>query len=137
MKQKFIKINIAKSLYLSIFLISKFIYCQPPLPIGYEPSSSNENCKTKGERSHPKSFSDCNTESTSTQVCCFLQGTNNGEKYEGCIAMDMEMFSNRTVFYNDKKFSGTLICDVNYNSNFYFNFTYLFYFCLLLLMVFF
>ena len=97
---------------------------------GFPPRDSNatfaEKCKEKGERERARSFSDCNTLRSSDEICCFITGDNNGEKYEGCIAMDLELFSNKSLTYEIKSFSGTLICDANYNSGNNFKNTYMF-----------
>ena len=127
------KINIKTSLFLILFYFSKVINSQPDIP-GLDFIDTSK-CKAKGER-HPRGFSDCNTESTSEYICCFLTGTNNGVKYEGCIGMDLELFSNKSFSYQVKDISGTLICDANYNSDFYYKYKSLFYFCFFMLIIF-
>ena len=133
MIQEYNKINLKTSLILFIILLyfSKLINSQMDIPGIILPNT--EKCKLKGER-RPKGFSDCNTESTSEFICCFLTGTNSGEKYEGCIGMDIEIFANKSFSYEVKDISGTLICDANYNVGFYFKYRF-FNFCLFVLII--
>ena len=133
MLQQYNKINIQTALFIILFYFSKVINSQPEIPGVVFPDTSK--CKSKGER-HPRGFSDCNTESTSEYICCFLTGTNNGQRYEGCIGMDLDLFSNRSLSFQVKDISGTLICDANYNSEFYFKYKSLFYFCFFILIIF-
>ena len=76
-----------------------------------------ENCKLKGE-SEVKQFSDCDKVSnyTNNQICCYVFGINtDGSSYKGCVAMDLDIFGNKTMEYKSDKLTGTLICDINYN----------------------
>ena len=101
-----------------------------PLPPGYTTSVNAEKCKEKGEKGRARKFADCKPESDNSSICCFFTGTYNGEKYEGCISMDMEIFSNRSIKYNFNSVSATLICQDNYNFDKFINYRYLFYFYL-------
>ena len=81
-----------------------------------------QNCKLKGEKG-VRQFSDCDLESnyTNNQICCYVSGINsNGTDYNGCIAMDANMFGNKTLKYESHKITGTLICDKNYNCGKYY-----------------
>ena len=81
-----------------------------------------ENCKLKGE-SEVKQFSDCDKASnyTNNQICCYVFGINtDGTSYRGCVAVDLEIFGNKTTEYKSDKLSGTLICDLNYNFDKYY-----------------
>ena len=94
-----------------------------------------ENCRLKGERG-VRSFSDCDLESnyTNNQICCMISGINANETdYNGCIAMDANIFGNKTLTYESDKITGTVICDKNYNSGNYFNNIFIFFIYVLLL----
>ena len=81
-----------------------------------------ENCRLKGEKG-VRHFSDCDIESnyTNNQICCFVTGINtNGTDYNGCIAVDANIFGNKTLKYESNKLTGTLICDKNYNCGKYY-----------------
>ena len=131
MDKKYSIINIRISLILIFFYLLKLIYAQLP----GVPSFNDGKCKEKGERGHPRGFSDCNTESTSDIICCYLTGTQNGEKYEGCKGMDMIVFANKSFSYEIKDISATLICDANYNNDFYYKYNAFFYILLLILII--
>ena len=149
--QKYGKMDIIKLIFFSMFLFlqttnceTTYVYYQPtttnptnqpdPIPIPSD-DEAVAKCKKRGEIGHVRSFSDCNTESSFMNICCFLTGTNNGEKYDGCIAMDREIFANKSLSYKVKTISGTLICDENYNSDIFFNFNIFFlYFYIFILM---
>ena len=86
-------------------------------------------CKSKGDSQNVRLFSDCNTESDydNDLVCCLISGNDlDGTKYKGCIAMNNFMFSNKSLSYESDGISGTVICDENYNSDFYLKVLYFF-----------
>ena len=94
-----------------------------------------ENCRLRGEQ-RVRHFSDCDLESnyTNNQICCMISGINaNGTLYNGCIAMDANIFGNKTLTYESDKITGTVICDKNYNSGNYFNNIFIFSIYVLLL----
>ena len=139
MKIKNNKIYIQISLFLIIFFIIKTISAQTGFSSGDSNATFADKCKEKGERGErgrARSFSDCNTLRSDDEICCFITGDNNGEKYEGCIAMDLELFSNKSLTYEIKSFSGTLICDANYNSGNNFKNTYMFIYIFFLFLLF-
>ena len=98
-------------------------------------SATAEKCREKGERGRPRKYEDCKSESDQNNTCCFITGTYNGENYKGCIAMDAEIFANRSVKYNFKSISATLICLDNYNFDKFINNSFLFYFYLFILIL--
>ena len=109
-------------LFLILFVYSNIIISQ--IFPGMETSASSLKCKERGERFRPKSFSDCDVETVNTTICCFFTGTYNGERSEGCVAMDRDIFSNKSVNIEYGKVSAILICDSNYNYEKYFKNTY-------------
>ncbi len=132
MDKKYSIINIRIFLIFSFFYLLKLINSQNIPGIPY---TNTEKCKEKGERGHPRGFSDCNQESTSDAICCYLTGTNDGERYEGCIGMDMLVFANKSFTYKIKDIELTLICDANYNNEFYFKYKDFYYLILLFLIL--
>ena len=130
MKSKHNLIKLILILYISL----KSVNAQP-MPPGMNPPSNSEKCKEKGERGHPRQYEDCKSENDENNVCCFLTGTYFGEKYEGCIAMDMEIYGNRSVKYEFNSISATLVCQDNYNFDKFINNRYFFYFNLFLFVV--
>ena len=104
-------------------------------PQNIAPSANAEKCKERGEKNHARKFEDCKSESNQNNTCCFITGTYYGEKYEGCIAMDAEIFANRSVKYNFNSISATLICQDNYNFEKFINNRFFLYFYLFILIL--
>ena len=122
-----------------ILYIIKIINCQYETFFYLTPDELYRinKCKNKGTTQNVRTFSDCNTESDieNKSICCLVSGyESDGTKYRGCIAMNSDMFSNKTVSYESDFISGKVICDENYNSDFYYKSLIIFYINLFLVL---
>ena len=92
-----------------------------------------EECKKKGERFGVREFSECEKESdyVNNYICCYYNGKNGTSNQEGCIALDYEIFVNKTVSYKvNDDISFNIICDTNYNFAYYYKNSFIFIFCI-------
>ncbi len=96
-----------------------------------------DNCKERGLKNRVKSFSECEKESNYAggKICCFYNGKNGSSYYEGCISLDSEIFSNKTVSYDFDTISFSIICDNNYNSGIYYKKSIIFIFFFFLFII--
>ena len=79
-------------------------------------------CKATSNRKRVKQFSDCFniTHIANKQVCCYLYGANADKTHtEGCIAVNSDLFWNKSISYSSGSISGNLICTEDYTSNNY------------------
>ena len=114
-------------LFIIIFIFTKQI----------KSDNSVDNCKERGLKNRVKSFSECEKESNYAggKICCFYNCKNGSSYYEGCISLDSEIFSNKTVSYDFDTISFSIICDNNYNSGSYYKKSIIFIFFFFLFII--
>ena len=108
------------SLFIFLFIFQKII-CEDNIRNLEDISNT---CKEYGENNRVKQFADCNNINgkDNNQICCYLSGVNaHKTHYEGCIAVNYDLFNNKTVTYSSTGISGSLICSDDYTSHNYIN----------------
>ena len=79
-------------------------------------------CKNTSDKKRVKQFSDCFniTHTYNHQVCCYLYGVNADKSHtEGCIAVNSDLFWNKSISYSSAGISGNLICTDDFSANNY------------------
>ena len=125
MRKIFLKIN-KMNKYLLIILTSIFplIINQEFIFVPPEVQEANKLCSFHGQETNAKSFEECEVKSNYTlrRTCCYYKGFNaDHTRAEGCVAVDTDIFANRTIVHESDGISGTLICVKNYKSSNFIN----------------